>query len=144
MIARQALSDRFELLERLPAAVAVEYSPAQRGPECVLHRGVGRPAVRAGSLRTPADGSQERLVAGRARWRRRREAAGAQLAASLRSDPVAGPRFGEGDLDLDLDHGRQGPQALGDLTADQSIAGQPTKVGSNSTRTRPPTTSTRC
>src|SRR6266536_2481509 len=129
MIARHAVSDRFELLEGLPAGVAVEDRPAQRRPERILHAGLRGPTIRAGGRRPHPDGEQQRLVTPRGPGRRRGEAAGAELAAALRGDPVAGPRLGEGGGDLD--HRRVSVELL------------PTFVGCSSTLTRSSATSTR-
>src|SRR5215211_3527597 len=109
-------SDRLELLERLPAAVAPEQRPAQGRAEQVLQPGVGRPAEGAGGRRSHRDGG-EQWAFGAPGLARGREAALAELAAPVLGDPVRGPGHGEGHLHLDL--GGHPGQAPGHRPADQ-------------------------
>src|SRR5581483_6225477 len=90
---RRQPSDRLELLEWLPAALAVAERPARRRTEEVLEPRVGRPAVRA-----PVH-VRLHLHEARSRWR---EAGGAELLTPRRRDLVRRPRVVVHDLDLRL------------------------------------------
>src|SRR5437763_2500021 len=91
--------DRLELLERLPAALAVAERAARRRPEDVLEARLRRAAVRAPvHLRLEL---HERRCGCLAR-RGRRESRGASLLAAGRSDAVGRPGVVLDHLDLGL------------------------------------------
>src|SRR5437763_14145650 len=91
--------NRLELLERLPAGLAVAHAAARRRAEQIFELRVHRAAVRAAEAVSLQLDELERLRRSR---RRRRETGRAQLLASLGRDLVRRPRVVEDDLHLRL------------------------------------------
>src|SRR3954471_10274331 len=90
--------DRFELLERLAAGVAVAHAAARRRTEDVLELRVGRSAVRAAEAALQLDELQ-RL---RGSWRWWCEPGYPKLLTPFGSDPVGRPRIVENNLHVRL------------------------------------------